>query len=357
MRFELEKESMFTKVLTNSENSIILFGASSFGSYMKNVFESFNMNIRYFCDNDIGKHGKEIGGIKIISPSELVALGKENLIVITSTYYKEIYEQLKELGFGNIFCFSPWFLYEHKNGALRETISNNMSKIKELYNLLEDNKSREVLENIINYRITFNIDYLMNAVNSNKMYFDEDILKLNGNESFLDAGAFDGDTVLEFINFVRGEFNNIYAFEPDKVNFDRLTNNTQLLSYKNKIKFEKSGLYKDSLGITFENHHNMGSHIVKDDSNNSISTISIDDYSKKNEISFIKMDIEGAEIDAILGGSETLKKHKPKLAICIYHRMDDLWEIPLLIKKIQPEYKIFIRQHAYNLYDSVCYAI
>lgn len=69
------------------------------------------------------------------------------------------------------------------------------------------------------------------------------------------------------------------------------------------------------------------------------------------------MDIEGAELKALEGYQNILKAHKPKLAISIYHNFNDLWEIPLYIKKIVPEYKIYIRHHTNDFYETMCYAV
>ena len=69
------------------------------------------------------------------------------------------------------------------------------------------------------------------------------------------------------------------------------------------------------------------------------------------------MDIEGFEIKALTGASNLITKNKPKLAICIYHKFEDLWEIPFYIKRLNAEYKIYIRHHSFNLYETVCYAI
>jgi hypothetical protein len=78
---------------------------------------------------------------------------------------------------------------------------------------------------------------------------------------------------------------------------------------------------------------------------------------KNEKITFIKMDIEGSEPQALSGAEEIIKKQKPKLAICVYHKPEHLWEIPLYLKKIVPEYKIYIRHHTPLEYETVCYAV
>jgi FkbM family methyltransferase len=246
---------------------------------------------------------------------------------------------------------------EHYNELLYNSIANNIENIENLFKILEDGKSKNVLKSVLNYRLTFDINDLINCVSKNEMYFDKDIMDFKGENYFIDGGAYDGKTILKFIEAAKGNFKFVYSFEPDKNNFALLKSNKRLVEYSSKIKLENKGLYKQTGKVCFSNSANQGSCINEGCPNNLINTISIDDYAVNNKITFIKMDIEGSEIDAINGGIKTLKFVKPTLSICLYHKMNDLWEIPLLIKSIQPDYKIYLRQYEYTLYDTVCYAI
>ncbi|MCI1715483.1 FkbM family methyltransferase [Clostridium sp.] len=356
---DLNRESCLKKVL-NSNGNVILFGAGGYGRLMFSIFKKLNMKIKYFCDNDINKHGKNIDEIKVISPNELSQFKRDTPIIITSdynNYFCEIYEQLKKMKFDNLYYFSPHFIMEHYNELLYNSIANNIENIENLFKILEDGKSKNVLKSVLNYRLTFDINDLINCVSKNEMYFDKDIMDFKGENYFIDGGAYDGKTILKFIEAAKGNFKFVYSFEPDKNNFALLKSNKRLVEYSSKIKLENKGLYKQTGKVCFSNSANQGSCINEGCPNNLINTISIDDYAVNNKITFIKMDIEGSEIDAINGGIKTLKFVKPTLSICLYHKMNDLWEIPLLIKSIQPDYKIYLRQYEYTLYDTVCYAI
>lgn len=107
-----------------------------------------------------------------------------------------------------------------------------------------------------------------------------------------------------------------------------------------------------------ENEELRGSSAIDKSGNTEIEVVRLDDFIPSDEkITFIKMDIEGAEIDALNGCKNILQKYKPKLAICIYHKPDDLWEIPLLIKRLVPDYKIYVRHYSNYLWETVCYAV
>ncbi len=88
-----------------------------------------------------------------------------------------------------------------------------------------------------------------------------------------------------------------------------------------------------------------------------IRTTSIDELFPENDISFIKMDIEGAEAEAINGAVKTIRANKPKLAISAYHIRDDLYKIPVLIDRICPEYKLYLRHFSDYCFDTVLLAV
>jgi hypothetical protein len=96
---------------------------------------------------------------------------------------------------------------------------------------------------------------------------------------------------------------------------------------------------------------------ISETGNHRIQVNSIDKIAQDRKVDFIKMDIEGAEKEAILGASQTIKKHCPILAISIYHKSCDFWELPLLIKEIQPAYKFYLRHHSRQAPDTVCYCL
>ena len=109
-----------------------------------------------------------------------------------------------------------------------------------------------------------------------------------------------------------------------------------------------------------ENVFNQESaHLVISSKVNSSKMIRVDkiDNMIKESITFIKMDIEGVEYAALQGATNTINKYKPKLAICVYHKVEDMWAIPLYLKSLVPDYKFAIRHHAnFHVCETVCYA-
>ena len=145
------------------------------------------------------------------------------------------------------------------------------------------------------------------------------------------------------------------AFEPDENNFKQLSDVVKSSNLKN-IELFKAAVGACSGKVSFSQNGNMGSHIVdKDNASDLVEIFSLSDFIKYNP-SFIKMDIEGAELDCLKGAENLIKTLKPKLAICLYHKPMDLFTIHLYLKSIVPQYRFKLRQHHHPIFDTVLYA-
>ncbi|AQR96989.1 FkbM family methyltransferase [Clostridium saccharoperbutylacetonicum] len=349
---ELNYKSKYKEFMSNCKSDgVIFFGASEFGIIMSEKFKDMGINIKYFCDNDSNKWGKKIDNILVISTEELKQKDRNSNIMITTIFFEEVYEQLTKLGFKNIM---------YRAGGLDNNpfyseifIHDNIHKIEKVYNFLEDEKSKRVMNGIIKHRLTNDFECLLYE---NNQYFVSDIIHINEKEIFLDGGAYVGDTIEAFLKFSEKSFEKIYSFEPDKSNVAKLKDFIVNNKIEDKVIVEAKGLHSNTEILNFSSKCGSGSQI-SDNGDDTIEVVKIDEYFNNVPVTFIKMDIEGSEMDALRGAQETIKKNKPKLAICCYHKIDDLWEIPLMIKKILPEYKIYMRHHSKYLYETVCYAV
>ena len=190
-----------------------------------------------------------------------------------------------------------------------------------------------------------------------EQYSYKHIIKANAGDFVIDGGACYGDTALYFSNLV-GESGKVFAFEFVSENIEIFNKNLSLNPHISNIKLIKSPLYKDS--DTFVSSDGVGGSARLDHSSCNIKTISIDDFIQKEgvvKIDFIKLDIEGSELDALKGAINCIKKFKPKLAICLYHSAKDYSEIPLFLHSIMPEYKFYFDHFTLGRYESVLFAI
>ena len=230
-----------------------------------------------------------------------------------------------------------------------------ISRIVTLYNLLSDEKSKEVYKAALKFKLTEDYHYLLDVKDDlKKQYFDE-VVKFNDEEVFVDCGGYTGDTIEAFIKAVNGKFKQIYSFEPDGKNYKILTEYINTLEQKDKIKAIDAGVYYKSSAFYLQGKE-MAIACTNQATDRKVEVCAIDDIVKIPP-TYIKMDIETFETYALLGAMESIIKHKPKLAISIYHKFDDLWNIPLLLKQWAPEYKLYIRHYECYQAETVVYAI
>lgn len=167
---------------------------------------------------------------------------------------------------------------------------------------------------------------------------------------YVDCGAYNGDSVDEFIIFTNDSYTGIYAFEPDLKNYRMLKGKES-----DKIKVFNAAVGKECGRVSFV-QADTGSRVNVDaDEAATVEMLTLDNAIDA-PVSMIKMDIEGSELDALMGAEGIIKEYKPMLAICIYHKWDDIFKIPQYLHEIVPEYSFRVRHHSRTLYETVLYA-
>lgn len=167
-------------------------------------------------------------------------------------------------------------------------------------------------------------------------------------------GAFTGDSFMKFIKHCPN-YKRIVAFEPDKRNISRLR--TKCKNVENLVIIERGMSDITGNGNFSPNVTGMYSQFVEEATGIVVPLVKIDDVQECADATFIKMDIEGAEMAALKGAEKTIKRNKPKLAICIYHSNEDMLRIAEYVHEIVPEYRIFMRAHNMGIAENVLYAV
>ena len=174
-------------------------------------------------------------------------------------------------------------------------------------------------------------------------------------EVFVDVGCYDGMSTVAFSRWCGG--GKSYGFEPDEQNAKRIFG---VLKSKGVANFEliRKGAWDENGFLGFVSGENSMSHVSegKQDGTDSIEVVKLDDALKGKRVTYIKMDIEGAEYKALVGARELITTQKPKLAICVYHKPQDIWELPDLILKMNPDYKFYLRHYSFQYDETVLYA-
>ena len=237
-----------------------------------------------------------------------------------------------------------------------EDIKKRDAEYTETFNLLEDDLSKDIMIGFINTRISGYADSIR-KYSITDSYFPRGVVSLENNEVFLDCGAFDGDTIEIFkqqMKLANKTYNRIYGFEPDKENFKKLQMNC---ANDDKIIPLNMGVFNKRDTLSFSSDEGGGSR-VNETGNSSIEVDMIDNLIEKDvSVTFIKMDLEGVELEALFGAKDTISKYKPTLAIAVYHKIDDLIEIPKYIKSLVSDYKFYLRAQCFDSVDMTLFAI
>ncbi|MDR2917604.1 MAG: FkbM family methyltransferase [Tannerella sp.] len=279
---------------------------------------------------------------------------------------KKIEKLLEKLGYkyiryGMPYHFSCW-KHKEKINFLKSILPDELS-IKILDCVMKAHKTRNYknIQSVYDNRFEKEMTYLSGETSrfDSSQYFPDDLINLSQDEVFVDGGGFIGDTTLNFIEKTQNKFKKVHIFEPMQENFEKISHNINTGNTDPcKINVYNAGLSSSEKEVFFDQ---TGSSAAKIDKKGNVPAklVSLDKYvpeEERKEITYIKLDVEGAELDALEGMRETISKYKPKLAICIYHKPTDLWKIPLFIHKLNPSYKLYIRQH-HPVHETVCYAL
>lgn len=326
-------EQELWKYLKTAQKPIVLYGMGNGADKIIAVLEKNGIEINGVFASDGFVRDKYFHGFKISSYDELKSkFGDMIVLLCFGSSRPEVMENILRIA-------NEQELYAPEvpviaGGLFNEAYYNaNKQAFDFVYSRLSDELSKKTFENVIKYKLSGKINYLLECqVTTDEPY--NSFLKLK-NENFIDLGAYNGDTVAEFINHTQN-YTHITAVEPDIKTFKKLTKNTENLpniELINACVSDKCGLLPFAM--------KGGRNSSLNDSGTLLKSITVD--SLEQNATYIKMDVEGEEVGAILGAKETILKTKPKMLISAYHRTDDFIKIPQTVLGIRDDYKIYLR--------------
>ena len=268
--------------------------------------------------------------------------------------YKEIFITLPE----RYLFLSDKIDYKEKDYSLIvqyvNMLKDNIEQFKWLFDRFADYRSKQIFLRIVRYWVTFNLNDLGDLhENVFGEYYDLDLIKHNENEVLVDCGAYIGDSIIGYVNTYGTDYKRIYGYEISPVNMNSLKQNVEGL---HDIVLRQKGV-GNSQGKMFVKQDGAGSR-VSDQGEVEILVTTLDDDIDE-PVTIIKMDIEGAEIDAIEGARKHILQDRPRLLICTYHKPDDIFKIPRLIDSIRGDYDFYLRFNGRGIWpcDHVLFAL
>lgn len=331
----LQHPSVWEK-LKSETRPIVLYGTGNGADLVLDIFEDMGIKAEGVCASDGFVRKRTFRGFEVMSISDAKEKFENPLFCLSfASSIPEVMENIKALN--PLVPVVPVFGIDFID---RDFILGNQDKINSAYNLLADEKSEEVFENILTFEFTGELHYLLKTETTREEALC-DLLKLSAKEHYADLGAYRGDTIEELIDLCGG-FEKAYAFEPDKKTFTKLSENTK--DMKNLSLFPYA-LWNENTTLNFSG--GGGRQSALSDNGYTVEAVALDSILEGKKLTYIKADVEGVEKEALEGMSRILKEQKPKLCISAYHRSADIFELILKIHSINPEYKISLRHHPY----------
>ncbi len=370
---EMSRDEMVSYLEPYGEN-VLLYGAGSSGIAFLYDLKKLGIQPRYFVDANKAKAGSVLEGVEIIIPDDIKdrVAGEYIIIVCINTdgrrYCKSfdealrtgghhgVYDKLYDAGCKNVIdytffrrCFSI-FNNEKYNAPSCSDVDmmiEHEDEVVKAYDILEDGMSRKTYEEIVRFRL-IDDSIKVPTLPQDSQYFEKEFYHPREDAIFVDCGAFNGISAKTFLKIQRNEFEHYYGFEPDRDNYVKLEEYLCSLPerMRNRMSVFEQAIWKEEANIQLYRLCGPGSFIAQDIGTDSVRAIPIDKIINiTDRVTYIKMNIEGSEKQALTGAEQTIKVHKPELAVAGYHRTEDLWEIPLTIKKYRCDYRINLRSY------------
>lgn len=341
LSFIKEKKSCW-QLLKEDKRPIFVYGMGNGADKIFAQFENFGIKAEGVFASDEFVRGHFYRDYKVLKYSEVCEKYDDFVIVLAfGAGYASLIEKIENMALANT-LYAPDVPIEGGGLFTYEYCLEHQAEIEEVYNMLEDDFSKQVYSEIINFRISGKIEYLKN-ITTDKSEVYTDIIKPSDNEIYVDLGAYNGDTVAELLKFTGGKYQKIIALEPDAKNFRKLVKSVE---GKENIEVLNCAVWKCDTELLFSAKAGRQSS-VNSSSGTPLEARCVDSVLSGEKATLIKMDVEGAEEEALNGAEKTIANYMPKLMISLYHRNRDIFYLPLLVKKICPDYRFFIRHQPY----------
>jgi len=355
-RAQERENAVFDELRQLSRGKIVLFGAGRLGRKVALALRQNGIAPLAFADNSSKFHSAEIDGVPVVSLTTAADRWKEEALFVVTTFrpdgggIRARLQEIKRLGCHKTTSFLPFGwkcegILPHFGSDRPSRLLQNARELASCAGLWCDEPSRETFRQALAWRLRAMTGD--SQAPSPDQYFPREILRPNPEESFIDCGAFDGDT----LRAAPWPFARVMAIEPDPMNAQKLRTSEKM----------PTQIHEVLLGhIAGSARFNGTGSMESSRSESGVLNIAVerlDELAKFEHPTFIKLDVEGDELMALQGGRNTLARCQPVVAVCVYHRPEDLWTIPLFLSEVMPSHRMYLRAHAWDGFELVAYAV
>lgn len=330
---------------------IAVYGTGNGADRVFEEFERLGIEASAVVASDGFVRKRTFRGFEVKSVSQLEnEIGDFVIALAFASPLPEVIENIKALSLKHKVIMPSVPVYDSEIFN-KDFLRAHLDEIEKAYSLLQDEQSKKVFENIIRFQITGELNYCFECETEKHEAFG--ILDLNGNESFLDLGAYRGDTIDEFLHYVN-VYEKIVAVEPDLRTYRKLEKHCENL--KNCVTLNNA-IWNENCTLNFDGNKGRGASAKA--VGTEILAVSVDWLTEKyGDFTYINIDVEGAEKEMLEGAEATLKSHTPKMCMAVYHKSQDIFALINQINEINPQYKLYLRHHPHiSFWDTNIYCV
>lgn len=342
-------------------SQVIIMGAGYAMPAIARILNKNGFNIVAICDSDLQKRGQIFIGIKCCAIDEAIALYPNAQIVIASPrYFAEIKRELSEKVLENqivdLDLDNTHYFYKYE---FKSFLNHNISRFEFVLSLLDSESKNTFYKVLLAHSSGRRLDFVNASTGQEDWYLFKTLLESRHNSIFIDCGAYTGDTISLFLEASRIQPKKVIAYEPEPQSFGYLEKYLAETNVGYEAHMKGLAAYCNKRMLRVEDVYSAFTEKPNHSGDIEVESVCLDDIEPSivDADIIIKMDIEGGEYDALLGARQIITKHRPRLAICLYHKVEDLVRIAELLYSLQPDYKFHVKHQSTGCTDTILFAV
>lgn len=352
-------ETDLWQYLSRTDKPILLYGMGNGADKILRVCERYGIEISDFFASDGFVRGHSFHGKVVLSYSEAKAKYGSFIVLLSfASSLPDVLATIRRVASENE-LYAPDVPVFGDNLFNLEFFREHQKEFEDAYDLLADEKSRKTFVNVIQYKLSGDVAYL-DACEADENETINELLSPSSIVDYADLGAYNGDTIRRLAPLAKN-LHRVVAFEPDRRNFRKLSDYGESVSEHLTIAPLQLAAWSNRETLLMDASGNRNANLA--DTAKAKKTVEVEADSLDNRLGglepdYIKYDVEGSEREALLGSAETIRRFRPRLLVSLYHRSEDLFTLPLLLKELAPDYDFYLRKLPYiPAWDLNLYAI